>query len=198
MQVGQLVTPQDPRHRPGRDPELGPEPVLAPAFPDPCRHDPYFGLDTGASGAVVWPGGSVDQAGLTCGLPAVDPAVRALTRHPLRLRRVRHRPALLDHTLHQQPPAEHRQMSPTLGHGRTSFRMWTFASHTPMGVLPFVNQYLSPTSRPSTPRSCPTAVFSEGQLALLSYRVNAAPAPIFRAASTKPVTTCIIVVAGSD
>ena len=64
--------------------------------------------------------------------------MRALTRHPLRFRGVRHRPALLEHTGDQEPPAEDPSDEPYIGTWENLLlELWTFASHTPVGVLLF-------------------------------------------------------------
>src|SRR5699024_87308 len=107
---------QNPGHRPGRYPELGTDPVLAPPLFATHHHDRFLDVDRSLGGTAVRPRRAVLQAA-TAFLPeASDPAVSALSRDALGLRSVSDCPALLADALDEQLPTTHVQPGITVGH----------------------------------------------------------------------------------
>ena len=115
-QVGHPVAAQDRRDRPGRETELGADPVLSATLVAAQLQHPLLDLDRGASWAAVWTRGAVEQAGLALGAESGDPAVGALTGDAELLGDVRDRPTVLDHPRDEQTTTMQIQTSVSVGH----------------------------------------------------------------------------------
>ena len=103
-------------HRPGRYPEHGTDPVLAPPLFAAHHHDRFLDIDRSLGRTAVRPRRAVLQAA-TAFLPeASDPAVSALSRDALGLRSVSDCPALLADAFDEQLPTTHVQPGITVGH----------------------------------------------------------------------------------
>lgn len=107
---------QDRRDRAGRDPELGPDPVLPSSFIAAQPENLLLDLGRSAPGTPPWARRAIDQAGITLSPEPSNPAMRALPGNTELLGDMSDRTTVLDHPLNKQATAVHIQTSISVGH----------------------------------------------------------------------------------
>jgi hypothetical protein len=115
-QVRQLVAAQDPRDRPGRHTEFGPDLVLSATIAFAQGHDLGLHLRWSAGRSPVWARGAIVQAGIALGQVAGDPAGGALTRDAHLGRDMSAGTVVVQDTVHQCAAAMNGQAGVTVRH----------------------------------------------------------------------------------
>ncbi len=115
-QIRHPVTAQDRGNCPSRQPEFGPDPVLAAAFLKPQLQHALLHRDRSPSRAPARSRRSICQAGPALGSEPGNPPVRALTGDTDLLSNVSNRSAVADYPINKQTTTMQIQTSVSVGH----------------------------------------------------------------------------------